>query len=114
MIILTGCGNLQNSNLANNNSAQVQNTFQITGTTNDNTYNVLLQDGRYKSSPSRGATATMLNSVDVTGMESGLVQISKQAFSTEKYIFQEGQQISQSDAYNWLGRYDEKKVIQMA
>ncbi|WP_056974328.1 CamS family sex pheromone protein [Holzapfeliella floricola] len=108
MIILTGCGNLQNSNLANNNSAQVQNTFQITGTTNDNTYNVLLQDGRYKSSPSRGATATMLNSVDVTGMESGLVQISKQAFSTEKYIFQEGQQISQSDAYNWLGRYDEK------
>ncbi|MEJ6348745.1 CamS family sex pheromone protein [Holzapfeliella sp. He02] len=108
MIVLTGCGNLQNSNLANNNSAQVQNTFQITGTTNDNTYNVLLQDGRYKSSPSRGATATMLNSVDVTGMESGLVQISKQTFSTEKYIFQEGQQISQSDAYNWLGRYDEK------
>ncbi|MGX4645345.1 CamS family sex pheromone protein [Holzapfeliella sp. JNUCC 80] len=108
MIVLTGCGNLQNSNLANNNSAQVQNTFQITGTTNDNTYNVLLQDGRYKSSPSRGATATMLNSVDVTGMESGLVQISKQAFSTEKYVFQEGQQITQSEAYNWLGRYDEK------
>ncbi|MGX4763145.1 CamS family sex pheromone protein [Holzapfeliella sp. JNUCC 72] len=108
MIVLTGCGNLQNSNLANNNSAQVQNTFQITGTTNDNTYNVLLQDGRYKSSPSRGATATMLNSVDVTGMESGLVQISKQAFSTEKYVFQEGQQISQSEVYNWLSRYDEK------
>ena len=104
---LTACGNLKNSNLANNaktSSNSSPKTYQTTDTGN-NGYTVLLKNGHYVTSPISGLTATDNdNSVDTRELERGLVQISKGVYSTNSYVFQEGQYISAAVANQWLGR----------
>ena len=104
---LTACGNLKNSNLANNaktSSNSSPKTYQTTDTGN-NGYTVLLKNGHYVTSPISGLTATDNdNSVDTRELERGLVQISKGVYSTNSYVFQEGQYISATVANQWLGR----------
>ncbi|MCT6902797.1 MAG: CamS family sex pheromone protein, partial [Lactobacillus sp.] len=103
---LTACGNLKNSNLANNaktSSNSSPKTYQTTDTGN-NGYTVLLKNGHYVTSPISGLTATDNdNSVDTRELERGLVQISKGVYSTNSYVFQEGQYISATVANQWLG-----------
>ena len=66
-VSLTACGNLKNSNLANNaktSSSSSTKTYQTTETGN-NGYTVLLKNGHYVTSPIAGLTATDNdNSVD--------------------------------------------------
>jgi protein involved in sex pheromone biosynthesis len=104
---LTACGNLKNSSLANNaktSSGSSVKTYQTTDTGN-NGYTVLLKNGHYVTSPISGLTATNNdNSVDTRELERGLVQISKGAYSTNSYVFQEGQYISSAMATDWLAR----------
>ncbi|MBA1392912.1 CamS family sex pheromone protein, partial [Lactobacillus sp. XV13L] len=104
---LTACGNLKNSNLANNaktSSNSTTKTYQTTDT-GTNGYTVLLKNGRYVTSPIAGLTATNNNnSVDTRELERGLVQISKGVYSTNSYVFQEGQYITTSVANDWLAR----------
>ena len=104
---LTACGNLKNSDLANNaktSSNSSPKTYQTTDTGN-NGYTVLLKNGHYVTSPISGLTATDNdNSVDTRELERGLVQISKGVYSTNLYVFQEGQYISATVANQWLGR----------
>lgn len=106
-VSLTACGNLKNSNLANNaktSSSSRTKTYQTTETGN-NGYTVLLKNGHYVTSPIAGLTATDNdNSVDTRELERGLIQISKEAFSTNSFVFQEGQYITSTVANDWLGR----------
>ncbi|MCO6527835.1 MAG: CamS family sex pheromone protein [Lactobacillus sp.] len=106
-LTLTACGNLKNSNLANNAktaSNSSTKTYQTTDTGN-NGYTVLLKNGRYVTSPISGLTATDNdNSVDTRELERGLIQISKKVYSTNSYVFQEGQYITTTDAHEWLSR----------
>lgn len=106
-VSLTACGNLKNSNLANNaktSSSSSTKTYQTTETGN-NGYTVLLKNGHYVTSPIAGLTATDNdNSVDTRELERGLIQISKEAFSTNSFVFQEGQYITSTVANDWLGR----------
>ncbi|MDF7669320.1 CamS family sex pheromone protein [Lactobacillus sp. ESL0703] len=106
-LTLTACGNLKNSDLANNaktSSNSKAKTYQTTDT-GSNGYTVLLKNGHYITSPISGLTATDNdNSVDTRELERGLVQISKDVYSTNSNVFQEGQYISAATANDWLGR----------
>lgn len=106
-LCLTACGNLKNSNLANNAKTSSNNntkTFQ-TAETGNNGYTVLLKNGHYVTSQITGLTATGNdNSVDTRELERGLVQISKGVYSPNSYVFQEGQYINSTVANDWLKR----------
>lgn len=107
MITLSGCGRLKDSNLANNattTSTTKRKSYQTTNTGNSG-YSVLLKNGRYVTSPISGLTATDNdNSVDTRELERGLIQISKNQFSTNQYVFQEGQYLDSSTVTDWLTR----------
>ena len=106
-INLTACGNLKNSNLTNNpaNTNGKQKTYQTTVTDKDG-YNVLLKDGQYLISPTNGITASNNdNNVDNRSLEVGLLNISHDLFSTDKYVFQEGQVLTPRQVNIWLSRY---------
>ena len=107
LITLSACGNLKDSDLANNptTSTSQKKTYQTTST-NNNSYNVLLKNGKYLTSPIEGLTAdTNDNSVDERALESQLMGLSHNQFSTGRYVFQEGQQLNQTTVTDWLGRY---------
>lgn len=51
-----------------------------------------LKDGEYVTSPIEGTTEnTSDNNVDSRALESGLIDLSHNTFSSSKYVFQEGQ-----------------------
>lgn len=107
LITLSACGNLKDSDLANNptTSTSQKKKYQTTST-NNNSYNVLLKNGKYLTSPIEGLTAdTNDNSVDERSLESQLMSLSHNQFSTGKYVFQEGQELNQTTVTDWLGRY---------
>lgn len=107
---LSACGNLKNSDLSNNptTSTTKQKSYQTTST-NNNSYNVLLKNGKYLTSPIEGLTAnTTDNSVDNRALESQLMTLSHNSFSTGRYVFQEGQQLSVSTVSSWLARETKK------
>ncbi len=106
-ISLSACGNLKNSNLANNAktpSTTKTKSYQTTNTGNGG-YTVLMKNGHYVVSPIDGLTATNNdNSVDTRELERGLVQISKGQYSPNSYVFQEGQYLDSTTVNNWLAR----------
>lgn len=107
---VAGCGNLQNSNLSNNptNTQKRAKKYQTT-TTNKGGYTVLLKNGTYQVSPINGISATNNdNNVDTRSFEKGLVDLSKRQFSTNSFVFQEGQQLSAGTAQDWLARQTKK------
>ncbi|MGQ5708912.1 CamS family sex pheromone protein [Lactobacillus sp. PSON] len=106
-LTLSACGNLKNSDLANN-ATTTSNTkkkgYQTT-TTGKNGYTVLMKNGRYVTSPISGLTATDNdNSVDTRELERGLIQISKGQYSPNSFVFQEGQYLDASTVTDWLAR----------
>lgn len=107
IITLSGCGNLKNSNLANNattTSSSKKKTNQTTGT-GKNGYTVLLKNGTYQVSPITGLNATDNdNSVDTRELERGLIKISKNVYSPNSYTFQEGQYLTAITVNDWLAR----------
>ena len=98
-LTLSGCGKLKDSSLANNattTSTTKKKSYQTTNT-GTNGYTVLMKNGRYNISPIAGLTATDNdNSVDTRELERGLIQISKNQFSPNQYVFQEGQYLDTS------------------
>lgn len=104
---LTACGNLKKSDLANNatTTSNVKTKSYQTTNAGKNGYTVLLKNGRYVTSEIYGLTATDNdNSVDTRELERGLVQISKNEYSPNSYVFQEGQHLDSSTVTDWLGR----------
>lgn len=105
-LVLGACGNLKNSDLANNptTSTTKQKSYQTTSTVKSG-YSVLLKNGQYVTSPIMGLTATNYdNKVDMRAMEKGLIDLSKNKFSTNRYVFQEGQQLDKDTVTSWLDR----------
>lgn len=109
-VSLTACGNLKNSDLSNNPTTSTRRARRYqTTTTSKGGYSVLLKNGRYRTSPISGLSATDNdNDVDTRAYEQGLMDLSKRAFSTNRYVFQEGQQISTGTANDWLARKSKK------
>ncbi|APT18863.1 MULTISPECIES: CamS family sex pheromone protein [Amylolactobacillus] len=109
VIFLAGCGNLKNSDLSNNATTSTKKkSYQTTGSTAGE-YSVLLRNGQYKISPISGITATNnSNDVDLKNLESGLMSLSLAEFSANKFVFQEGQELTRAQVSAWLNRYDKK------
>lgn len=66
----------------------------------------------YKLSKSRGLTSTnMVSSYNMEDFEEGLFEISKDVYSTEDYIFQEGQILTEDMTRAYLRRQFTKEEI---
>ncbi|AUI72802.1 CamS family sex pheromone protein [Companilactobacillus alimentarius DSM 20249] len=107
--LLAACGNLQDSSLSSGGSDTSKSNVQTTTSSDSSSYDVLLSGGKYKTSAISGITAAdNTNQFNSRSFESGLMKLSKKQFSTNSYVFQEGQILSASTVTNWLGRKSKK------
>ncbi|WP_369403767.1 CamS family sex pheromone protein [Fructilactobacillus florum] len=99
-VLLVGCGN--RNKISTNSGSQ---KTQLTGSNSNNDYQSLIKDGHYQVSKAAGINGQQTsNQFNLQGFQRGLLEISKQNFSPDKYIFQEGQQLSATTVQNWVGR----------
>lgn len=103
--MLAACGSIDHLSSDTNSSNGSKTKTQLTGQTNDNYYQGVIKNGRYRTSKSRGVSVSQeSNQFNIKGFENGLLNISKKEFSTKKYVFQEGQYLSTDQVENWLDR----------
>ena len=108
-LLLAACGNLQDSSLSSGGGDSSKSSVQTTTSSDSSSYDVLLSDGKYKTSPISGLTAAdNSNQFNSRSFESGLMNLSKKQFSTNSYVFQEGQILSASTVNDWLARKSSK------
>ena len=108
-LLLAGCGNLQDSSLSSGGGDSSKSTVQTTSSSDSSNYDVLLSGGKYKTSPISGITAAdNSNQFNSRSFESGLMNLSRKQFSTNSYVFQEGQVLTASTVTDWLGRKSAK------
>lgn len=108
-LLMAGCGNLQNSQLSSNGGSNSSNkktaSVQTTGQTNNDYYQGIIRNGQYQVSKARGVNVeNESNQFDVKSFSTGLLNLSKTEFPTNKYLFQEGQYITTSTVQKWLAR----------
>lgn len=102
MLLLSGCASIDKQSSQSSSSSK---KIQTTGQADNSMYAGVIENGRYQVSKTRGLTVKNSNNTfDVKSLETGLSDLSKTNFSTEKYTFQEGQILSVSDVQNWLAR----------
>jgi len=71
----------------------------------EGTYKTVIKNGRYVTSKARGITAAQnANQLNMVSFENGLLNFSKDHFSTSNYVFQEGQYLDAKTAEKWLNR----------
>jgi protein involved in sex pheromone biosynthesis len=111
--LLTGCLPLNNLQPNNDKETDEPNTIEIFKTpdikTHEKYYQSLLinEEGKVQLSPgeARGEiTGGPNNRIDIDELEIGLMRISQDFFSVEKYYYQAGQYLSKDTVRNWLGR----------
>lgn len=108
VLILAGCGNIENANLGNSNKATTSKSksYTTTGQTNTADYQGLIKNGKYETNGARGVTSrddsTDTNSAK--SFETGLTKLSKNTFAPNKYVLQEGQYITSDTATAWISR----------
>lgn len=102
---LAGCGNLDKGVSKVDQQTVSDDKTVSTGRINSGEYQALMRDGKYQTPTTDDVNASRANS-DYTpeNFENGLLRLSKQNFSVDKYFFEEGQKISTADAEKWLGR----------
>lgn len=107
--LLAACGNSNsttNSSSSNKTATSSKGgNYQVTGQSNSDQYAGVIKNGKYLTSKARGITSNQnSNLMNLKSFETGLQDISKKQFSTEKYVFQEGQYLSSSTVQNWIDR----------
>lgn len=91
MMLLIGCGKIEKGTAQLDPEAS-GNKPVATGRYDDKSYESIVTDGHYLTSPLRGLNVNLLNSNENTiNFERGLLELSKEKFATSKYYFQEGQ-----------------------
>ena len=109
-LVLTACGNLQNSGLSTGNNGsnnRGKSSYQVTNNNNSQDYSTLTKGNRYQVSPIDGITSGSTenkNQFNSKSFESGLTDVSKKQFAPNKYLFQEGQLITSTEDEKWLAR----------
>lgn len=104
-LLLAGCGNLQDSSLSSGGSDNSKSSVQTSNASDSGSYDVLMSNGKYKTSPISGLTAADNNNAfNSRSFESGLLDLSKKEYSTNSYTFQEGQILKASVVNKWLDR----------
>ncbi|MFD1419208.1 CamS family sex pheromone protein [Companilactobacillus keshanensis] len=104
-LLLAGCGNLQDSSLSSGSGNSSNSSVQTSNASDSGSYDVLMSNGKYKTSPISGLTAAdNSNAFNSRSFESGLLSLSKKEYSTNSYTFQEGQVLKSSVVNKWLER----------
>ncbi|TQR15467.1 CamS family sex pheromone protein [Psychrobacillus soli] len=110
LLIISGC-----TPSPNNETEVIQNTEETTTKTviipslqlDENYYRTILP---YEQSASRGLVVSNLaTKYDMKEVETGLLRISQNEFSPDKYLFQEGQYLKGSTISSWLARSNQTK-----
>ncbi len=97
LLVLAGCGNLKGSGTGTTANTANSKGVQTTGQTGEDNYTGVIENGRYKTSAARGLTVTQTdNMLNVQSIETGLTNLSKSEFPTDKYLLQEGQYLKKS------------------
>ncbi|GAA3609984.1 CamS family sex pheromone protein [Secundilactobacillus similis DSM 23365 = JCM 2765] len=103
-LFLSACGNLGSSSGTSTSTTSGKGT-QLTGEASSGEYQGVIKNGKYVTSKSRGVNVSQNdNQYNLKSFESGLLDVSKKVFSTNKYVFQEGQYLSTNTVQNWLNR----------
>jgi len=105
-LFLAACGNLNSSSMSSGSGSTNSGGTQLTGQSTDGDYVGVIKSGHYQTSKSRGVTNSQDsgNTYNVKSFENGMLGVSKNVFSTKKYVFQEGQYLKTSTVQNWLDR----------
>ncbi len=105
MLFLAACGNLNSSSMSSSGTNGSKGT-QLTGQSTDSNYEGVIENGKYVTSKSRGVSNTQDagNQLNLKSFEKGLLNVSQQEFSTNKYAFREGQILTKKVVSNWLAR----------
>ncbi|KRN03091.1 hypothetical protein FD13_GL000845 [Levilactobacillus senmaizukei DSM 21775 = NBRC 103853] len=105
-LFLAACGNLNSSSMSSGSGTTNSSGTQLTGQSTDGDYEGVIKSGHYQTSKSRGVTNSQDsgNTYNVKSFENGMLGVSKNVFSTKKYVFQEGQYLKTTTVQNWLDR----------
>ncbi|WP_238059825.1 CamS family sex pheromone protein, partial [Lacticaseibacillus saniviri] len=94
VVLLSACGKLGSDSDSTTTSGSKSGSYQTTGAVNNDMYQGVIKNGTYQTSSARGLTIEQnnqgSNTFNIKSMESGLLELSKQQFNTNKYVFQEG------------------------
>lgn len=105
LLAVTGCGNVDQLKHDEDQKTANKDTTAATGRVDKSSYQSIIENGKYKTSPTRGYSASRLNSnYNLNNFETGLLNLSKERFSVDRFYFQEGQKISEKNLKQWLGR----------
>ncbi|MHC9533266.1 CamS family sex pheromone protein [Dellaglioa sp. BT-FLS60] len=106
LLLLAACGNVSSTSGTSGVSKSTSSSgYQTTGQTSDSNYEGVIKDGKYLTSKSRGVALTQNDNVlNLKSFESGLLDLSKDQFATDSYIFQEGQYLTKDTVQSWLAR----------
>ncbi|KRL04026.1 CamS family sex pheromone protein [Liquorilactobacillus oeni] len=105
-LLLAGCGRLSSSTSTGTTNKSSSSGYRTTGQTSDSEYQGVIKDGKYLTSKARGVGISQNsdNLLNLKSFEAGLTQLSKNQFSPDDYVFQEGQLLSSNTVENWLDR----------
>lgn len=105
LLLLTSCAPtteeeiIQNPDETTEQEVSIVPSYQLA----DDNYKMLLP---FRPSKARGVVVNQVgNRLDIEEMEDGLRRHSIEAFDPKKYYFEEGQYLTESTVYDWLGRF---------
>lgn len=103
-LLLTACGNIEKGTSHLNPDTE-KNQPVATGRIDNKSYESIVTDGHYQTSPLRGLTVNLLNSKENTAnFERGLLDISKEHYPVNKFYFQEGQLLERERVLDLIER----------
>ena len=109
VLLLSGCGNLNSTPKSPAEKRAEKNAVMTTGRLDGDNYQAILEDGTYKTSPVRGLSLNLLNSHENSAnLDKGLLDLSKEEFDVDRYLFQEGQFLTREDILNAVERKSEE------
>ena len=88
-VLLAACGKLNFDSGSSSTSGTKTGSYQTTGTVDNSMYQGVIKNGRYQTSSARGLTLQQNdqreNNFNIKSMESGLENLAKAQFPTDKY-----------------------------
>src|SRR5690625_2679210 len=105
LLLLTSCAPTTNEEIVQNPDETTEQELSIVPSyqLSDDNYKMLLP---FRPSKARGVVVNqMRNRVDIEEVEDGLRRHSTEFFDPNKYYFEEGQYLTESTVYDWLGRF---------
>lgn len=112
LLLLTSCGpNAKEKELVQKDAKKEEQISIVPSyKLSDENYKMIIP---FRPSKARGVISNQLgNRMDIDEMEEGLRRHSTEAFDPEKYFYEEGQYLTDTIVYDWLGRFPTKERLE--